>query len=105
MALPCIVCDRLLEDAIPQGGGRNSNQPHAGTAFTTTGHYGSTVFDMEPGFLEINVCDPCLLSKYESVAHGQTKTPAPVVEYKKWDVSYLKKDVIPPGRTELVSKG
>lgn len=41
--------------------GPNRNQPYAGTAFTSSGHYGSTIFDpMNASLIEINICDPCL---------------------------------------------
>jgi hypothetical protein len=58
MILPCIRCGVLPESVDP---GRGDNQPYAATAFSTGGHYGSTVFDpMNHERLEINVCDPCL---------------------------------------------
>lgn len=61
--LPCIVCGRELEDA---SGDENYNQPYAGTAFRSRGHYGSTVWDTMADrwvWLEINVCDPCMEAK------------------------------------------
>lgn len=65
LALPCIVCGKQLRDAM---GGKDTlepperNQPYNGTAFMTSGHYGSTVFDEPFGqTIEINVCDVCLL--------------------------------------------
>jgi len=59
-ALPCIVCGKPLRNVLDDA----ENQPYVGTAFTASGHYGSTVWD--EGFrsqerLEINVCDTCLL--------------------------------------------
>jgi len=64
-ALPCIVCGKQLRDAMHSEdalGPPERNQPYAGTAFTTNGHYGSTVFDEVFGqTIEINVCDICLL--------------------------------------------
>lgn len=55
--VPCIVCDRILEEAIPD----SINQPYKATTFSTKGHYGSTFFDpMDGSYLEINVCDVCL---------------------------------------------
>jgi hypothetical protein len=72
-ALSCICCGNALENFDP--GSRN--QPYGGTAFTTHGHYGSTVFDPLPPLrghgqmLEINVCDNCLTAaaKLGRVAH------------------------------------
>lgn len=55
--VPCIVCDKVLEEAIPD----SKNQPYKATTFMTQGHYGSTFFDpMDGSYLEINVCDDCL---------------------------------------------
>jgi hypothetical protein len=55
--VPCIVCDRVLEEAISG----STNQPYKATTFKTRGHYGSTFFDpMDSSYLEINVCDVCL---------------------------------------------
>lgn len=85
MTPPCIICGRDLESAMP---GSDWNQPYAGTAFTSVGHYGSTVFDpMDGSFLEINVCDRCLLNHREAVLHGKRRPPssAPAV-YEEWEV-------------------
>lgn len=57
-AVPCIVCGNRLKNVSED----SENQPYAGTAFTSHGHYGSTAFDpMDGHFLEINVCDVCLV--------------------------------------------
>ena len=77
MTLPCIACGAELESAWPHGveKGENVNQPYAGTAFTSHGHYGSTVWDpMDDRFLELNVCDPCLAAagKEGKVLLGRT---------------------------------
>lgn len=71
--LPCLVCGCVLAHAAgPLGGevderGFALNQPSGGTAFSTGGHYGSTVFDpMGSGErLDIAVCDPCLKERWE----------------------------------------
>jgi hypothetical protein len=56
---PCIVCGAALTGLFP-----DINQPSGATAFQTTGHYGSTVFDpMDGSAIEINVCDSCLTAK------------------------------------------
>lgn len=88
-AKPCIVCGRELENILdlPQ----ESNQPNGGLAFTTLGHFGSTAFDpMDGTWLEINVCDPCLveaqlqkkvlLGERAPVAEGATDN-----DYKDWE--------------------
>lgn len=59
VTLPCIVCGKQLQPVFAD---QDVNQPNDGLAFSTKGHYGSTVFD--PGLgtmsLEVNICDPCL---------------------------------------------
>ena len=57
--LSCIVCGYQPTEAY---NGCTHNQPYKATAFSTTGHYGSTFFDtLEPGEqIEINVCEECL---------------------------------------------
>jgi hypothetical protein len=61
--LPCIVCNKALEPAMEDA---DINQPYGGLAFQSEGHYGSTVFDpMDDTYLEINICDECLLRASE----------------------------------------
>jgi hypothetical protein len=74
--VPCVACGKALKCAIP--GDRRENQPYAGTAFVTRGHYGSTVFDpMDDSALEINVCDDCLLRAglADRVLHHKNRGP------------------------------
>ena len=49
------------------------NQPYGGLAFQSEGHYGSTVFDpMDGTYLEVNICDECLLRASElCVSHNK----------------------------------
>lgn len=62
----CIKCERILDDIQ---GGTPSIQPMDGLAFITGGHYGSTIFDpMDGSWLELAVCDRCLLDYYKEVA-------------------------------------
>jgi hypothetical protein len=57
-ALPCVVCGRLLREALPD---HSENQPNDGVCAVIHGNYGSTVFDPFDGtHLEVNLCDPCL---------------------------------------------
>lgn len=57
-ALPCLVCGRLLVNVHDSC----NNQPEEGLYFRTYGAYGTIVFDpMDGHFLEINICDPCML--------------------------------------------
>jgi hypothetical protein len=58
--LPCIVCGYEPEP-VDHDRHEDNNQPYGATAFTSHGHYGSTVFDpMDGQYLEINICDTCL---------------------------------------------
>lgn len=57
--LPCVVCGKPLLNVFDD----LDNQPSEGLAFSSHGHYGSTAFDpMDGQRLELNICDPCLLS-------------------------------------------
>lgn len=89
--LPCIACGYQPESALPgsledaAGGGQ---QPYGATTFTSPGQYGSTVFDdMNRSFLEINVCDACVLT---AAARGQVlhatlvKVERRKYEYRPW---------------------
>ena len=71
-ALPCIACGRELRNC-EEGA---TNQPYAGTAFTSYGHYGSTAFDSLDGhYIEINVCDLCLVQHAGRVLQGRDMRP------------------------------
>jgi hypothetical protein len=80
-ALPCLVCGAVLRNVLDEV----DNQPDGGTACTTEGHYGSTVWDpMNGEFLEFNVCDECLTRAGEQgrVYAARTKRPVYVVDDK-----------------------
>jgi hypothetical protein len=69
-AVPCIVCNKKLRNVLVDA----ENQPYQGTAFQTHGHYGSTVFDpMDGQYLEINVCDECLMKHADRVLMGRDR--------------------------------
>ena len=75
MALPCIVCGKALRNVFDDAG----NQPNDGVVLTTHGNYGSTVYDSFTGeFLEVNLCDPCLVRAGEQgrVLEARTRRPA-----------------------------
>lgn len=72
-ALPCIACGATLVNVFDA-----DNQPQEGLAFTSNGHYGGTAFDpMDGSFIEVNVCDPCLIAAGEQgrVLAARTKIP------------------------------
>lgn len=71
-ALSCIGCGQELVNAFDDA----TNQPYNGTTFTSHGHYGSTAFDdFEGYFLEINVCDACLILHKDRVMQGRDRRP------------------------------
>lgn len=79
-ALPCIVCKTALSNIDETG-----NQPSGGLAFTTPGHYGTTLFDpMDGNLLEINICDPCLLEAGEGGRVFTTARAKSPRKYTKW---------------------
>lgn len=82
--LPCLICGYEPEPAFPR---TDSNQPYKATTFVSHGQYGSTVFDPCTGslFIEINICDDCLIAKSERVLLGRSVRPAPQVTYEPWD--------------------
>jgi hypothetical protein len=74
-SLPCIVCRKRLEDVFE--GPTRGNQPYAGLEFLGYGHYGCTIFDMEPGQLIVNICDDCLtLASADSLVRHRLQTSA-----------------------------
>lgn len=57
--LVCLCCKAELSNLMAGTG----IQPSLGLAFSSRGHYGSTVFDpMDGSSIQIVVCDPCLAS-------------------------------------------
>lgn len=82
--IPCFVCGKPLEEVADEG----VNQPHEATVFITNGHYGSTVFDpMDGTWLELNICDPCLLERSKKVLLGKQyapRLPRPEPIYNEW---------------------
>jgi hypothetical protein len=56
--VPCLVCGKQLKNLTSS---IDANQPTEGTAFATSGHYGSIYDPMEGSRkIEINICNPCL---------------------------------------------
>lgn len=79
--VPCTLCGRELED---ESGG--NNQPVFGLAFQCWGHWPSAIFDAEPGWLEINICEPCLHTATERkrVLHGDRPSRRARATYRLW---------------------
>jgi hypothetical protein len=73
ITLDCIVCRKALEPMREDP--EAENQPEEGLAFTTHGHWPSSIIDIFDGiYLEINVCNTCLLKAAEEgrVAVGES---------------------------------
>jgi hypothetical protein len=86
--LPCFICEKKLEPAFPDGIADDAfNQPYAATAFTTHGHYGSTVFDpMDHSYLELTICDECLVKRKHLIQHIQKREPRPETVFsRRWE--------------------
>lgn len=88
MTLDCFKCGKKLEPAIKEAWlAVPFNQPYAGTTFVTHGHYGSTVFDPAGTgnkFLELNICDECLLANTEQIRYGYSRSEVKY-DYSPWD--------------------
>lgn len=79
LPLPCIICGFQPETTDTHDEDKG-NTPYAATAFVTHGHYGSTAFDPLDGtFIEINVCDTCLVRKAETGCIGEGRDHKPVL--------------------------
>lgn len=90
----CIVCKKPLKDCGPQPFLHPSvtnppaeNLPLDGVAFQSYGNYGSRVFDpMDGTFLEIYVCDDCLLQAREAqIVYLGLPEPFPSRQLVKWE--------------------
>ena len=82
--LDCFKCGKPLESAFPPEH-TDTNQPYAGTTFTSSGHYGSTAFDaMDGSFLELNICDDCLRANRSQVLLGRGEERTRVFTYSDW---------------------
>ena len=79
--VPCILCGRELEDELA-----GNNQPIAGLAFQSWGHWPSAIFDNNPGWLEINICEPCLhtAAERQRVLHGDRPDRRSRATYTIW---------------------
>ena len=61
LTVDCVMCEKeLLPVFVPMNGEQIHNQPNGGIVFTSTGNYGSVVFDPFDGTaVSINICDSC----------------------------------------------
>lgn len=76
-AKPCIICGKELENVDVA----STNQPSEGLNFYSHGQYGTTVFDpMNGEYLEINICDTCIVEKAKQglVLHGRDRVPVTI---------------------------
>ena len=60
-SFPCLICGKVL----PQCGGNYVAQPSGGVMCSTSGNYGSTVYDpvMSGDYIAFNICDQCFVIK------------------------------------------
>jgi hypothetical protein len=88
-AIPCIVCKTALRNIYDSP--TEGNQPVGGLAFSTTGHYGTTLFDpMNGSSLEINICDPCLAKARDAkevLIGREVGWSIPKIKYEPWSVN------------------
>jgi hypothetical protein len=87
--IPCIICGRPLEDDSA-----GNNQPVRGLAFQCGGHWPSAVCDAAPGWLEVNICEPCLqrAAGRRLVLHGDRASRSLPAIYKLWQWPRRSKD-------------
>jgi len=73
--LPCVVCGRVLQPVFADFATESGYvQPDDANTLSTTGTYGSTVFDPVDGTeLHLNICDPCMVTAIEA---GRTNLPS-----------------------------
>lgn len=82
----CFKCNNVLVPAVAH----EPHQPYAGTTFVAYGQYGSTVWDPMPighvtPFLEIYICDVCLLANVAQVRKGERIPRGNDYVYSPWD--------------------
>jgi hypothetical protein len=83
--IPCIVCGEVLEQAIPEK--PESFQPYKGLMCTTSGNYGSTIYDpVGPRSLIFIVCDSCMADVAErGWVKQMTSVPRTENHYETWE--------------------
>src|SRR5690606_10525551 len=80
---PCFVCNSPLKRAFND----DKELPYAGTIFISYGHYGSTVYDPLPtgdSYLEIFICDICLIERKERVEKVERRTEQKEISREIW---------------------
>ncbi len=62
-------------------------QPYEATTFTSSGHYGSTVYDPMSKYrhLRIIICDKCLLQHKAQVQEVFVRPRSSFYDYQPWD--------------------
>lgn len=73
--MKCFKCENELKPSV-EG---NPHQPHRGTMWTSTGNYGSYIFDpiTYPEYLLLVVCDSCLKAHVHLVQGFRDGDPVP----------------------------
>lgn len=85
--LPCFSCGKELEPAFKETFDGIYNQPHGGTVFRSSGHYGSTVWDpvTDSKHIELTICDTCLVAYKARVLLVKERSRAPEYDVCPWD--------------------
>ena len=77
MIKKCFKCNVTLESSISSDEDQELDEPTLNSiAFISHGNYGSTIFDpMDGSYLEIYVCDQCLVNFKNKVYHITRNPP------------------------------
>lgn len=83
MPLPCFKCGKEFDWAAPGISHKASGQPAKGVMCSTSGNYGSQVFDsVGRDALYFNICDQCLVEGKHNLIWMETRPSPPRYEYR-----------------------
>lgn len=85
--LPCAVCGEEMTNVFTEA----ESQPHKGLMFTSSGNYGSTVFDPFDGsYLLVIICDDCItnLAREQKVYVSEKEVKTIFAPLKPYDPEY-----------------
>ena len=82
----CFRCDKQIcgaRNGVPAQAFREP--PDSATCWTTTGNYGSTMFDSDKWCLEITVCDECLMERKPVVTMFRCRQERVTLDVQPWN--------------------